>query len=576
MQPSVLPPLVPAEPHPRRSFTQILLDPRSIQWLLATGGGLLVAGVVIWLASLGVFDNPLVVAGALGAGTLLMLGGGWWVVSRTSLQLAGKAVTLLACLVMPLNLWFYHSNHLMSLDGNLWMAAVICCALYAASALVLRDPLFVHVLMAGVAGTGLLMLADLDKVAEIASPSLMLVAMGLIGIHVERAFAPGDSPFSRQRFGMAFFASGHALLAGGLLLLATGQFTGWFVEPLLPSFRIATPAIVVEPGLKLLAIGIVLAGTYAYVYSDLVVRRVGVYVFAACGTLIWAEMLGLEMLTIDHKPEIVLGSLAATALVPLVLSRVFGARPHLHRTATFCGNGMMSLAFIGSTLMVLSRLLSDHARWSNAGLLGAMLVLTLIASALTQYAAWRRTYVFMAIVNAAMALITLGALSGLSGWQKFEVFVVAAGLAMLLSGHIGWYREQDLPSSGVSSRLAMGSLLAGVPPLVAAVVNRFGYEISLPDELALVTISALMLISGLLLQLRSTTLTGGTLLALHLAMLLTSAGMKTQLAVGVYVAIGGGAIFLLGLGLAIFRESLIQLPERVQRREGVFRVLSWR
>ena len=40
-----------------------LLDPNAIHWFLTFGGGLAVLGLVIWLTSLGVFKNPLVVAG---------------------------------------------------------------------------------------------------------------------------------------------------------------------------------------------------------------------------------------------------------------------------------------------------------------------------------------------------------------------------------------------------------------------------------------------------------------------------------------------------------------------------------
>ncbi len=37
------------QPLPRRSFLEILLDPRSIQWLLASGGVLLALGLILWL-----------------------------------------------------------------------------------------------------------------------------------------------------------------------------------------------------------------------------------------------------------------------------------------------------------------------------------------------------------------------------------------------------------------------------------------------------------------------------------------------------------------------------------------------
>jgi len=54
---------------PRRPLLEIILDPRTIQWLLGLGGVLLVVGLVIWLAAVGVFENPVVVAVALAAST---------------------------------------------------------------------------------------------------------------------------------------------------------------------------------------------------------------------------------------------------------------------------------------------------------------------------------------------------------------------------------------------------------------------------------------------------------------------------------------------------------------------------
>ncbi|MCA9058768.1 MAG: hypothetical protein KDA85_09720, partial [Planctomycetaceae bacterium] len=46
--------------------------------------------------------------------------------------------------------------------------------------------------------------------------------------------------------------------------------------------------------------------------------------------------------------------------------------------------------------------------------------------------------------------------------------------------------------------------------------------------------------------------------------------------VAIVIIIGGGIVFGTGLLLAFFRDRLLTLPERVQRREGIFRVLTWR
>jgi hypothetical protein len=289
----------------RRNLMEILLDPRSIQWLLALGGVLLVVGLVIWLAAAGYFENKLFVAVCLGAGNGALLAGGWALIRFTRYQMAGRAVTLLACLLMPLNLWFYNAQGLITLSegGHLWMPALVCCLLYTVSARLLRDPMFVYVLVGGVTLTGLLILADNDVQGfwEIARPSALLVVLGLLCIHAERAFPPSEGPFSRRRFGLAFFWSGHAVLGAGLLLLLGAQVCGdWLYDPFFQSIYAAydavQPAIVSTEVGRLMALGLVLAAIYAYLYSDLVVRRIGVYVYLAVLAVLWAEVLLLQYL----------------------------------------------------------------------------------------------------------------------------------------------------------------------------------------------------------------------------------------------------------------------------------------
>ncbi len=111
----------------------------------------------------------------------------------------------------------------------------------------------------------------------------------------ERLFPVYDGPFSRRKFGLAFFWSGHAVLACGLGLLFFAQlFGGWlfpFVEPIYKHFEFTQPEVVTTMYGKWWALLLVLLGTYAYVYSDVVVRRIGVYIFIAVFTLLWAEVL---------------------------------------------------------------------------------------------------------------------------------------------------------------------------------------------------------------------------------------------------------------------------------------------
>jgi hypothetical protein len=174
------------------------------------------------------------------------------------------------------------------------------------------------VLCAGIALTGLLILEDLDLFWQITAPSTMLVVLGLICLHAERAFPEAEGPFSRKRFGLAFFWSGQGLLAAGLLLLLGAQVVGGplyepIFRPYYDYFNKVLPDILTTPWGKGLALALVLAGTYAYLYSDLVVRRVGVYIYLAAFTLLWAEVLAVGLLG-SVSPEILITVLALTAL----------------------------------------------------------------------------------------------------------------------------------------------------------------------------------------------------------------------------------------------------------------------
>ena len=61
--------------------------------MLMIGGGLCVLGLIIWLTSVGLFENKLVLAAALGLGSLAVLGAGWYLVLRTKYMVAGQALT---------------------------------------------------------------------------------------------------------------------------------------------------------------------------------------------------------------------------------------------------------------------------------------------------------------------------------------------------------------------------------------------------------------------------------------------------------------------------------------------------
>lgn len=831
---------------PQRPILEIILDPRTIQWLLGLGGVLFVVALVIWLAAVGVFENAIVVAFALGIGNALVLGGGWAMIRFSRFQTAGRAITLLASLVMPLNLWFYHANDLVTLDGHLWVAALVCCVVYLASALLLRDHLFVYVFNGGIALTGLLMLASAGRFWEIAAPAALLVGLGMISIHVERAFPEIEGPFSRRRFGLAFFHSGQVLLSAGLLLVFGAQLAGrWLYEPLFKSvyeqYHSGPPVIVTEQWGQFLALALVLAGSYAFFYSDIVVRRVGLYVYLAVFTLLWAEILVIDLLAITVTTEVAIIAMALTALaanlfqpqlvrwqepgekregvaatalslvragqplglflstVPVLLGlvlhlratyrplnelwpiaggelytvtwtyvfamfvtavscrigahlyrhsvtwlsstyffgtaaatltglagllsvlglkawdemaplmmlvpivyiisarlyrghsqenplvwvahaatgvmvvAVLGAATHLtpehvatpvvgkianlllaaffaeaalfyalaaafrkqgfnvylgtamacgavwqllqyyhvdaeYYTLTFailglillvcyrlavlewtglvdaafqCANALMSLSFVAAALITLSRLAvrPSQLHYSLVFLLLGLTALSLLAAWLVKEPSCRRWYIVIAIAEAGLTFVTLHLLSHLSLWEKLEIFSIIVGLALLVIGHIGWHREQDNQSDLVSFGLFFGSLLVGLPLMIAVLVHRCQPtpDFSTLNELGMLLAGMILLTTGFVFQLRSTTFTGaGLLLVYLLTLVLYINALQNVETAMVWLMVGGAAIFGTGIFLSIYRDRLLTLPEKVLRREGIFRMLSWR
>ncbi|MDB5325153.1 MAG: hypothetical protein JWM57_722 [Phycisphaerales bacterium] len=799
----------------RRNLFEILLDPQSIRWLLGSGGVLLAVGLVIFLSSLGVFKNAMVVASAMGAGTLAMLAGGIAMIRWTRHSLPGRAMALLGCLVMPLNLWFYNANHLVTLDGHLWVAAMVCCVLYGIAAFVLEDPLFVYVLFGGIAMTGMLALADLHRVVEISAPATLLVTLGLISLHAERAFADDEGPFSRKRFGLACFWSAHGMIGLGLILLLGSQIATW-----MPNFGYGLHHIAALPSNAYLALALVLAGGYACVYSSLVVRRSAIYGYLAGACLLWAELLGVQIAHLTNHLPVLLSTLALTSLamniaasllskntadhrqplagpfaflgigvmtiavamgvipqartvlpgVPAILNfsvtwnyvgvialaavscriaaslnartgeglsvayhfaaavatftgaaglltliglntwpaeaTVLMAVPMIYLLASIfhkdgpakralpiiagasatvltfssliasgsqwispmagqatdlwlaafalegavffaisaatsrgkfnvyfaaamvcgmiyqllgfwalplqsyniaiavagvagliayrfvgaesrgkddkanalfvCANALVSLPMVAVMLMSLSRLAVGHMDLSMLPTPAILSGIALIA-ALTSAKGTRRWYLALTISQVALSLLALAHYSTLSLPRKLEMLSVIAGLGLLVAGYVVWYREQNGKSDGVGFCLLTGALMAGLPPAMFAIVNRFGFQVSFVDELALITIAVLMFLTGLMSRVRATTLIGGGLLTCHLVILVVSVfvGMKEQLAVGAYVAIGGAALFGIGLVLSVYRDRLLEMPQRIKYRQGLFRVLAW-
>jgi hypothetical protein len=184
----------------------------------------------------------------------------------------------------------------------------------------------------------------------------------------------------------------------------------------------------------------------------------------------------------------------------------------------------------------------------------------------------------MAVAQALLTLLAVQALSTLTGWQKAELFSVAAGTVLLVLGHLGWHRENERENDLVSFGLGLGSLLVGGALTIAVLYHRSAPEFSWPDELGLLAGGLVLLASGFVLQIKSTTLAGAAMMTTYvLTLLMFARGMLEHVqTAALWLAVGGGLILLVGLVLAVYRDRLLTLPDRVKNREGVFRVLNWR
>lgn len=478
---------------------RLLLDPRSLNVLMLAGSGLLALGLVLWLVVIGVFENPLYAAVGLGAGNLGLLGGGVWLAARSRYQTAGRAVAMLACLLLPLNLWFYDAQGLVTLadGGNLWLPALVCCVLYAGVARVLKDSLFVYPAVAGVAMTGLVFLADgnVARFWEILAPSTLLVALGMAAVFAERLFplSVGDArhqAFTRGDFGLAFFRAGHALLASGLGVLLAGRLAGRLYGSVFDGLGwFAQPDVATAPQAKLAACGLALCGAWAYGCSYLGRRDAHRYLLFSLLSLAWSGLVALDLLGVAFTEELLVGLLAVMA-VGLVLAQRWGRHAARDERGWNALRVAANVAAASSVALLATQMLRGvWAPWlgwltfdftwgyllAGATALGAALVVGANpadrASRSGRYAP--ATLAAVAVVGGLVALLNPGAVSA---WWLAPMCLPAlawAGRALSVSEETdrreAW-RSADLTLRLVAVLLAPFALLATTPASLVTTV----------------------------------------------------------------------------------------------------------
>lgn len=179
----------------RRTLFETLTDPHTLRLLLYTGAAMLVVGIVIWLrdALYLKLQEPLVQAALLALGTVAVTILGWVTTLRTRLRMTGRALTLTGSLLVPVNFWFLVRSGLISNDGRAWLVCALCALLYAHTAAILRERLYVYLACAAIVATmwALIFRATPEAYGLYA---LALMTASLVFLHLARTF-----PLSPQR-----------------------------------------------------------------------------------------------------------------------------------------------------------------------------------------------------------------------------------------------------------------------------------------------------------------------------------------------------------------------------------------
>jgi hypothetical protein len=269
-------------------------------------------------------------------------------------------------------------------------------------------------------------------------------------------------------------------------------------------------------------------------------------------------------------------SLAAAALILAGLSRCCGRRSLATPAFVAAATLLFSTAAF-SNFRTLGLLFGESLQWPNAVEIGSVAIAALAAAGLAATGAWRRSFASVAAVSAAVTVLAVASLAELNGWQRLEAMSVAAGVMLLVSGHAARFRENaGRPDDIVDVALWSGALFAMVPLTIAMLYHRVDAVPSLADELALTTLGIAMLATGLAWRLKSTTLIGGGALGGYIVVLIASVLHRPEVTMGAYLTGIGVSLCVIGIGLSVYRDRLLMLPERISKREGLFRILDWR
>jgi hypothetical protein len=207
-------------------------------------------------------------------------------------------------------------------------------------------------------------------------------------------------------------------------------------------------------------------------------------------------------------------------------------------------------------------------------------IISLCSVWLVQHQVWRRVHIVFSIINSILLVLVIHKLATLDPWQRVEIFSIVLGLLLLGFGYVGWYRETERSSDLVSMAFIFGSIGLMVPLLLATAIWRFRihrHDAGL-DDLGLIMAGVVLFGTGILCRIKAPTLIGSVGMVLYLMVIVIDLHrhLEEQWIIGIYLTLGGVVLVGTALFLSIYRDRLLALPDKIRRREGVFRIFDWR
>jgi len=245
-------------------------------------------------------------------------------------------------------------------------------------------------------------------------------------------------------------------------------------------------------------------------------------------------------------------------------------------------NFIISQAGLAAVLLGMSRWLEGSFSVSLMVVMLTALACTVLASFLTKNDYWRTVFRTMILAIIGSSLCVFDGLLGMTGWHRGEICCLVGGTILVVLGHLAWLREGDSDADAVASlSLVAGSLLIAIPLAIGLVFYRLADNPEthwrLFHEIATIGGSLILLGSGMLCRIRSTTFGGGFLMLTFVGSLITLVRIPDQLQnASVAMMVGGGIFLTSAILMSIYRDRLISLPGQIRKGDGVFQVLKWR